>query len=101
VDQHFLRRKRHNRLVSLVLEHPTLLGVGIDEGTAVVVRPDGRWEVVGQSAAVVYDARAARVTPPAARVLGAADVRMHVLGPGSVFDPRTGRVEVLSADASR
>ena len=96
VDQHFLRRKRHNRLVSLVLEHPTLVGVGIDEGTALIVRPDGRWEVVGQSAAVVYDARAARVTPASARVLGAADVRMHVLGPGSVYDPRSGRVEVLA-----
>ena len=96
VDQHFLRRRRHNRLVSLVLEHPTLLGVGIDEGTAVIVRPDGRWEVVGQSAAVVYDARAAQVTPRSARVLGAADVRMHVLGPGSVYDPRTGRVAALT-----
>src|SRR5215207_10024818 len=101
VDQHFLRRRRHNRLISLVLENRGLLGVGIDEGTALVVRPDGKWEVVGQSSVVVYDARTASVTPPGARVLGAADVRMHVLPPGSVFEPRVWRVEVLGTAPTR
>ena len=38
VDQHFLRRQRHNRLISLVLDHPALVGVGIDEGTAAIDR---------------------------------------------------------------
>jgi cyanophycinase len=91
VDQHFLRRERHNRLLSVVLERPWLLGVGIDEGTALRVHPDGRWTVLGASAAVVYDARRARVTPPGAPALGAAEVRMHLLPAGSTFDPRTGR----------
>ncbi|HEX7242867.1 MAG TPA: cyanophycinase [Longimicrobiaceae bacterium] len=91
VDQHFLRRERHNRLLSVVLERPSVIGVGIDESTALQVRPDGRWEVVGASAALVLDARPARVTPAAAPVLGAADVRMHLLPAGSTFDPRTGR----------
>ena len=30
VDQHFVRRRRNNRLLSLVLENPNLVGVGID-----------------------------------------------------------------------
>ncbi|HEX7615725.1 MAG TPA: cyanophycinase, partial [Thermoanaerobaculia bacterium] len=34
VDQHFIRRRRSNRLLSVVLEHPELVGVGIDESTA-------------------------------------------------------------------
>jgi cyanophycinase len=91
IDQHFVRRKRHNRLVSLVLENPHLLGVGVDESTALDVRPDGRWEDLGSSVAIVYDARRAGVTPPGARVLGASEVRMHVLSPGSTYDPRSGR----------
>ncbi|HEX2094455.1 MAG TPA: cyanophycinase [Longimicrobiaceae bacterium] len=91
VDQHFLRRERHNRLLSVVLERPALVGVGIDESTALRVDPDGRWTVVGASAVLVYDARPARVTPPGAVVLGAAGVRMHLLPAGSTFDPRTGR----------
>jgi cyanophycinase len=92
VDQHFLRRERHNRLLSAVLERPHLLGVGIDEGTALRVDPDGRWTVLGSSVAVVYDPRGARVTPEGAPALGAAGVRMHLLPAGSTFDPRTGRV---------
>src|SRR6476646_5053310 len=40
VDQHFIRRQRSNRLISVVLERPSLLGVGIDEGTVLMVTPD-------------------------------------------------------------
>jgi cyanophycinase len=59
-DQHFLARQRTNRLLSAVLDHPTLLGVGIDEATAVIVH-DGHLEVLGRSAVVVFDARRAKV----------------------------------------
>jgi len=62
VDQHFLRRQRHNRLLSAVLDHPALIGIGIDEATAAILR-NGRIEVVGRSAVVVFDARDATVHP--------------------------------------
>jgi cyanophycinase len=89
VDQHFLRRRRHNRLVSLVLERAPHLGVGIDESTALIVEPGGRWRVAGASVAVVYDARRATITPAGA-TLGAIGRQMHVLPAGSRFDPQTG-----------
>lgn len=91
VDQHFIRRQRHNRLMSVVLERPTLLGVGIDEGTALRVDPDGRWTVLGASAAVVYDARRTQITAPGAPRLGGAAIQLHLLPAGSTFDPRTGQ----------
>ena len=91
VDQHFFRRKRHNRLISVVLEHPELVGVGIDESTALVVDSIGKWTVIGASAAIIYDARRAAVTPPTARVLGAAGLRVDVLPAGSRYDPATGQ----------
>lgn len=94
VDQHFLRRKRHNRLLSLVLEHPANVGVGIDESTAVHVHPDGRWEVLGASVAVIYDAREADVSGAGTGALGAAGVRLHVLPAGGVFDVHTGTAEL-------
>lgn len=90
VDQHFLRRERHNRLLSAVLERPSLLGIGIDEGTALEVAPDGRWRVLGRSAVAVYDARRATVTPSVAPLLGARGVRFHLLPSGSRYDPATG-----------
>jgi cyanophycinase len=94
VDQHFVRRRRNNRLLSLVLEHPDSVGVGIDESTALEVDPNGVWRVLGLSAAVVFDARQARITPPSAAVLGAEGVRLHVLPAGSTFDPRDGRARL-------
>ena len=93
VDQHFLRRKRSNRLVSVVLELPVHLGVGIDESTALIVGPDGRWRVMGESAAVIYDARHAAITPVGA-TLGATGVTMHVLPAGGTFDPATGQAKL-------
>ena len=59
-DQHFLRRQRNNRLLSAVLDHPQMIGVGIDEGTAAILH-GGTLEIVGRSAVVVFDARRATV----------------------------------------
>ena len=85
VDQHFVRRKRSNRLLSLVLATPPHLGAGIDEGTAIIVEPSGRWRIMGASVVIVYDARRAERTTDG--VLGARDIRMHVLTNGMTFDP--------------
>ncbi len=89
VDQHFVRRRRSNRLLGLVLESTQRLGVGIDESTAIEIGPDGIWHVLGASVAVVFDARQARITPGSA-TLGASGIRTHILPAGSRFDPRTG-----------
>jgi cyanophycinase len=97
VDQHFVRRRRLNRLISVVLEHPDRVGVGIDESTALEVGPDGTWKVLGESVAVVYDAREAHITPPGQAPLGAADVRMQVLPAGSTYDPSTGKAQLPSS----
>lgn len=99
VDQHFVRRRRNNRLLSLVLEYPDHVGVGIDESTAIVVGPDGRWEVVGESVALIYDARDAAITGADAPTLGTAGLRLHVLPDGGVFDPGTGEALLPAAEA--
>jgi cyanophycinase len=95
IDQHFLRRKRHNRLISLVLERAPHLGAGIDESTALVVHPNGTWSVRGASVVVIYDARQAAVTP-VGEVLGASGLRMHVLPAGATFDPRSGQAALAA-----
>jgi cyanophycinase len=100
VDQHFVARRRHNRLISVVLEHPELVGVGVDEGTAVWVRPDGTFRVIGEAWVVVYDATEAEVRRGAftrdRTALGAHGMRMHVLIDGDVYD--VGRRRVLDDD---
>ena len=89
VDQHFVRRRRHNRLISLVLENPSLIGVGIDESTAIEVERGGGWRVLGKNAVVIYDARRARIGSRGA-TLAVDGLRMSVLPAGSRYDPRTG-----------
>lgn len=93
VDQHFIARQRSNRLISVILEHPDLLGVGIDEDTAVWVRPDGTFEVMGRSSVVVVDAKGSKVTRQPRDTgqdgLGVHGMRVHVLLPGEVFNLET------------
>jgi len=86
VDQHHLKRQRQSRLISLVLEHPALVGVGIDERTAAIVAGT-RFEVVGESSVLVIDARRATIEPRAPGERSAArHVTMHVLTSGMSLD---------------
>jgi cyanophycinase len=87
-DQHFLKRQRQNRLISLVLDHPALVGIGVDEQTAVVVT-GSRFEVLGGSTVLVIDARKAKVEKRAGAQLSAArGLKMHILTAGMDFDLR-------------
>jgi cyanophycinase len=56
IDQHFFARKRLRDMTYLVDTYPQLLGIGIDEGTAVVVQ-GSILEVVGRSKVAIYDRR--------------------------------------------
>jgi cyanophycinase len=86
VDQHFLKRQRHNRLLSAVLDHPQLVGVGIDESTAAVVSGTA-FEVIGRSSIVVIDARKAAIAPAGAgEPMAGRNVTVHVLKAGMKVD---------------
>ena len=54
VDQHLLRRNRHFDMVEVIRARPELLGIGIDEDTAIVVRGDA-FEVIGSGYVAIYD----------------------------------------------
>lgn len=61
IDQHFFKRKRTQDMTELMAVFPQLLGIGIDESTALVVRGE-IMEVVGKSTVAVYNRRCD--TPP-------------------------------------
>uniref|UniRef100_A0A7C2NYC9 Cyanophycinase n=1 Tax=Schlesneria paludicola TaxID=360056 RepID=A0A7C2NYC9_9PLAN len=52
IDQHFVKRNRQPRLFKALATNPGMVGVGIDEGTALVVHPAGI-EVMGDSEVVL------------------------------------------------
>lgn len=54
IDQHVLARNRQFDLFNILQQRPELLGIGIDENTAIVVQAD-TFEVIGASYVLVYD----------------------------------------------
>jgi len=54
IDQHGNTRQRENDLVPVIEAHPEMLGIGLDEATAIVVQGD-RFEVIGESKIRIYD----------------------------------------------
>lgn len=73
VDQHLLTRGRENDMLAVIDRYPELLGIGLDEGTAVLVTGD-RAEVIGRSKAAFYNTRDADGEP------------YYFLEAGAVFD---------------
>ncbi|MGH9219225.1 MAG: cyanophycinase [Vicinamibacterales bacterium] len=75
IDQHLLRRNRQFDMLEVIDKHPDLLGIGIDENTAIVVEGD-RFDVIGKSYVVVYTNKP---------VVGA-NGRFYFMGAGDRFD---------------
>jgi len=89
IDQHFEQRNRYGRLLSLVAQSPSLLGLGVDEDTAAVVHDGSRLTVLGRGAVTVLDGQhlisnafAAKRTTP----LLMSGAVIHILPAGSQFD---------------
>jgi cyanophycinase len=74
IDQHFLKLKRTADMAELMDRYPQLLGIGIDEGTALLVH-ENVMEVMGKSNVLVYDRSSNRGED-------------EVLAPGSRYDLR-------------
>ena len=54
IDQHILPRNRQFDLIPIIKKYPSLLGIGIDESTAIVVKQN-QLEVIGNSVVAIYD----------------------------------------------
>jgi cyanophycinase len=54
IDQHFVVRSRHNRLLTALFDYPEMLGVGIDESTAILVQ-DGFATVKGSAQVITFE----------------------------------------------
>jgi cyanophycinase len=83
IDQHLLRRNRQFDMYSVLAKHPSLLGIGLDEGTAIVVK-GYQCEVVGKSYVAIYNGSLNSEKFP---MLSQNDFRpFHLLREGDRFD---------------
>lgn len=86
VDQHFSERHRLPRLLTAVAQNPSLIGIGIDEDTALLIEAGAAIEVLGAGTVTIVDGRAMVTNVIDVRrhaVPEMLDVRMHILPAGT------------------
>jgi cyanophycinase len=97
IDQHFEQRNRLGRLLAIIAQNPSLLGIGVDEDTAGVVGPDHVMEVIGRRSVTIIDGAESETDAwevKAHRPLMISNVVLHSLPSGYRFDlERRARVE--------
>lgn len=90
VDQHFGARGRAGRLMTAVAHNPGLLGIGLDEDTAVEIDAAGMMTVLGSGSVIVVDGAGMTHTDihsvPDQAPLTIFDMRVHVLSSGYHYD---------------
>jgi cyanophycinase len=94
VDTHFSQRGRVSRMLVIFAHNPQVLGVGLDEDTAIEVQPGDKFTVIGSGAAFVFDGTVTYSNAPEAAdedVIAMTDSAMHVLPSGFGFDLKSKR----------
>jgi cyanophycinase len=94
VDQHFSQRGRLGRLMAAFAANPGMVGIGLDEDTAVLITADGTLEVLGSSMVTLVDGRNATsdyYEREIGEVLTVVDSHLFLLGPGRRFNLNTRR----------
>src|SRR5215203_3065817 len=89
IDQHFAERGRLGRLVGAVAQNPRLLGIGLDEDTAVIAEDSG-FRVLGSGAVYIVDGVLESYTNVSEgepdNVMSVFDLKLHILSDGDSFD---------------
>lgn len=95
VDQHFEQRTRLGRLLAVVAQSPSLIGLGLDEDTAAIIDASDTLEVIGRGSVTIVDG--ANVITDAYQATGhrpmmVSNAKLHSLPAGYRFDLRARRV---------
>jgi cyanophycinase len=83
IDQHFIKRSRYNRLISVLAEYPSFTCVGIDESTAIIVQ--GKKITVAGESQVIILSQPEGLTINAKGQVKWNDVKMQILTAGDVL----------------
>ncbi|WP_461246856.1 cyanophycinase [Treponema sp. R6D11] len=103
IDQHFDQRGRFGRLLCGVAENPDVLGIGIDEDTAIKIFPDMHFEVLGSNVVTIIDGTSIKTTNVSEQkpneVLAINGVTVHALPSEYGFDMKNRKVMRLKSEA--
>ncbi|SJZ74633.1 cyanophycinase [Selenihalanaerobacter shriftii] len=102
IDQHFAQRGRIGRLLLAIAQNPYMLGIGIDEDTAILVNSTGRFRVIGSQTATIVDGSQISHTNVSElesnQPLGLLDVKLHVIPAGYEYDLKSKQVMIPQED---
>jgi len=105
IDQHFAQRGRLGRLVSTVAQQPAMLGVGIDEDTAVIINSKGEMKVIGSQTVTIVDGNNCEHTNVSEakpeQPLALTGLTVHILPEGYGYDLQDKRALVPEEDEAR
>jgi cyanophycinase len=85
IDQHILKRNRQFDLIDVIKAYPSLLGIGLDEGTSIVVHGNN-FQVLGVSYVAIYDINRINHTTKAGDTGLASNGPFYFLKNGEQFD---------------
>jgi cyanophycinase len=88
IDQHFAQRRRLARLMDLSSRYGGLIGIGVDEDTAAVIRPDVSLTVIGSGSVTLIDCRNAHARGKHEPVVSLHHVSLHRAKAGAVLAAR-------------
>lgn len=90
IDQHFAQRGRLGRLLSAVAQNPYILGIGIDEDTAILIDSEANLKVIGSQTVTIVDGKDSTFTNVSElkphQPLAITDVLVHILPNGYCYD---------------
>jgi len=99
IDQHLLVRNRQNDLPEVIMKYPHLLGIGLDENTAIVVKGN-EFEVIGQSFVAIYDYNLWQENPTGNKKIPNGG-KFFLLRKGDRYNVKSREVTRWSGDATR
>lgn len=90
IDQHFTQRRRLARLMDLASRHGGLIGMGVDEDTAAIVRPGESLTVAGSGSVTLVDCRTASAAGKGGPLVSLRQVAFHRATAGATLKARAG-----------
>lgn len=96
IDSHFIKRRRFARLAGAVAKFPNLIGVGLDEDTALIIRDCNMCEIIGTGMVILFDPRELehnnREKVKEGGCISLSNLKTHILSPGDRFDIRNNKI---------
>jgi len=99
IDTHFIRRGRFGRLVEAVAIYPNLIGIGLAEDTALIIKKNNNFKVIGSGMVVILDAshlaHNAHGQLRAGTPMSISNLTTHILANGDQFLIKDKKITIL------